>query len=67
MAKINNNQYYKSFSMSKLSTLAILGVTLLQNSMSMAAYNRVGQGVVRVDLKKQWVPHVEITDLEESE
>jgi len=50
-----------------LTNLAILGVVMLQNSVSLAAYNKVGQGVVRIELTKQYIPHVEVTDLEESE
>jgi hypothetical protein len=30
----------------------------------MAAYSRVSEGVVRVDLKKEYVPHQEITELD---
>ena len=65
MAK--NNYYNKSMTLRKLSNLAIVATVLLQNSVSVATYNRVAQGVVRIDLTKQYVPHVDIIDLEESE
>lgn len=52
--------------MNKVS-IAILGLVMLTNSLSWAAYNKVGEGIVRIELTKQYVPHVEITELEESE
>ena len=45
--------------------LALLG--LLSNQVTHAAYNRVAENVVRVELTKQWIPRHEITELEESE
>ena len=48
-------------SLTKLFILALLF------SSSSGIYNKVSQGVVRVDLTKQFVPHQEIMELEESE
>jgi len=47
--------------------IAILGLVMLTNSFTWATYNKVGEGVIRIELTKQYVPHVEFTDLEESE
>ena len=41
-----------------------LVVALLLIKDSMAAYSGVSEGVVRVDLKKEYVPHQEITELD---
>lgn len=41
-----------------------LVVALLLMKDSMAAFNKVSNNVVRVDLTKQWVPHQEITELD---
>lgn len=49
----------------KLIILALLG--LLSDQGVNAAYNRVAENVVRVELTKQWIPRTEYTELEESE
>ena len=41
-----------------------LVVALLLMKDSMAAFNKVSNNVVRVDLTKQWVPHQGITELD---
>jgi len=62
----NHNHFFQPRSINKMN-IAILGLVMLTNSLTWATYNKVGQGVVRIELTKQYVPHVEITDLEESE
>lgn len=53
--------------MKNIIRIAVLGLVMLNDSLSLATYNKVGDGVVRIELTKQYVPRVEITDLEESE
>lgn len=50
--------------MAKLFRPISLVVALLLMKDSMAAFNKVSNNVVRVDLTKQWVPHQEITELD---
>ena len=52
----------KKISISRLITAALLGAACFCSG-SRAA----GNGVVRVELTKQWIPHQEISELEESD
>ena len=55
------------FKPSNVVCMAMAGVLIMKDQSASASYNQVANGVVRIELKRQYVPHHEIIELEEAE
>lgn len=65
MAKFHCNLLYKIMAVKRLTSIAILNLFL--GTTDLYSVNAAENKVLRIELEKHYVPHVEIEELEESD